>query len=255
MPQPKMPPMCRSGRIDLGRQRLALLLAPSPCGTKGILILAPEPIVPRAPKRPFHVGFQLPAGHISNLRTWNELAESLGEPLLGPGASQGGRFACEVRPGRIDDRQPVATPDQPDPETRQLFMESLPRPKPIELCGIADTCTRPSRETLEAMMRLEVARPVAQSRALRAVDSSESKLFLEDARKRLIGVDGLVGVMDLERLGMNLAHRDMEMLVLLFAVSDRDVLVFLEPRRLARPGERRSQAPEASGVGPPGETR
>ena len=154
--------------------------------------------------------------------------------MLGPGAPQGGRFACEVRPGRIDDRQPVATPHQTDPETRQLFMESLPRPKPIEVRGIANASPRPSRETLEAVMRLEVARPVAQSGALGAVDSPESKLFLEDARKRLIGVDGLVRVMDLERLGMNLIHRYMEMLVLLFAVSHRDVLVFLKPRSLDR---------------------
>jgi len=49
MPQLEMPPVCRSGRIDLRGQRLALRLTPSPCGTKGIPILEPEPIVPRSP--------------------------------------------------------------------------------------------------------------------------------------------------------------------------------------------------------------
>ena len=37
--------------------------------------------------------------------------------------------------------------------------------------------------------------------------------------------------MDLQRLRMNLVHRDVKMLVLLLAVPYRDVLVFLEPRR------------------------
>ena len=97
-------------------------------------------------------------------------------------------------------------------------------------------------------MRLEVARLVAESGALRAVHPMEPELFLEDARKRLIRMDGLVGVMDFERLRMNLVHRNMDVLVLLFAVADRDVLVFLEPRRPHGPANdvlklRRRQAP------------
>ena len=80
-------------------------------------------------------------------------------------------------------------------------------------------------------MRLEVARPVAQGGALPACHPMEPELFLEDARKRLIRMDGLVGVMDFERLRMNLVHRNMDVLVLLFTVADRDVLVFLESRR------------------------
>ena len=112
-----MPPMCRSGRLDLRRHRLALLLTPNPCSTKRILILTPEPIVPCAPERPFHVGAQLPTGDLSNLRARDERAVSLTEPLLGPGPTQGGRFACEVGPGRVHDRQSVAAPDQPKDRT------------------------------------------------------------------------------------------------------------------------------------------
>jgi len=37
--------------------------------------------------------------------------------------------------------------------------------------------------------------------------------------------------MDLQCLRMNLVHRNMDVLVLLFTVSHRDELVFLEPRR------------------------
>ena len=110
-------------------------------------------------------------------------------------------------------------------------MESLPRPKPIELCGVANASPRPARETLEALMRFKVACLVAMRRAYRSVYSMEPELFFEDVRKRLVGVDGLVGVMDLQRLRVNLVHRNMDVLVLLFTVADRNVLVFSEPRR------------------------
>jgi len=43
----------------------------------------------------------------------------------------------------------------------------------------------------------------------------------------LIRVDGFVRVMDLQRLWMDLVHRDVKMLVLLLAVAHRDVLMFL----------------------------
>jgi hypothetical protein len=55
----------------------------------------------------------------------------------------------------------------------------------------------------------------------------EPKLFFEDARKRLIRMDGFVGVMDLQRLRMNLVHGNVKMLVFLLAVANGDVLVFL----------------------------
>ena len=76
-------------------------------------------------------------------------------------------------------------------------------------------------------MRLEVACFVTVGRTPYSVHPVEPKLFFEDARKRLIRVDGFVGVMDLERLRMDLIHRDVNMLVLLLAVAHGDVLVFL----------------------------
>jgi hypothetical protein len=55
----------------------------------------------------------------------------------------------------------------------------------------------------------------------------EAKLFFEDARKRPIRMDGFVGVMDLQRLWVDLVHGNVKMLGLLLTVADRDVLVFL----------------------------
>jgi hypothetical protein len=76
-------------------------------------------------------------------------------------------------------------------------------------------------------MRLEVARSVAVGRTPRSVHFVEAKLFFEDARKRLIRMDGFVWVMDLQRLRMNLVDRNVKMLMLLFTVAHRDILVFL----------------------------
>jgi hypothetical protein len=76
-------------------------------------------------------------------------------------------------------------------------------------------------------MRLEVACFVTVGRTPYSVHPVEPKLFFEDGRKRLIRVDDFVGVMDLERLRMNLVHGNVKMLVFLLAVANRDVLVFL----------------------------
>ena len=76
-------------------------------------------------------------------------------------------------------------------------------------------------------MRLEVAGSVAMRTTSHSVDSVQAELFFEDARKRLIRMNGLVGVVDLERLRMDLVHRHVKMLVLLLTVAHRDVLVLL----------------------------
>ena len=104
-------------------------------------------------------------------------------------------------------------------------------------CPVASPIVRRAqpRETLDAPVRLEVAGPVALGTTSRSVDAVEPKLLFEDARKRLKRRNGLVGVMDLQRLGMDLVHRHVKMLVLLLAMADRDVLVLSEPRRLHRP--------------------
>ena len=94
---------------------------------------------------------------------------------------------------------------------------------------------RPAGETLDAPVRLEVARPVTPGTTSRSVDAVEPKVFFEDARKRLKRRNGLVGVMDLQRLRMNLVHRDVKMLVLLLAMANRDVLVLSEARRCHGP--------------------
>ncbi len=59
--------------------------------------------------------------------------------------------------------------------------------------------------------------------------------MLEDGRKRLIGRDGLVGMMDFQRFRMDLVHGDMKMLVLLLAVANGDVLMLAQPRCLYGP--------------------
>ena len=106
-------------------------------------------------------------------------------------------------------------------------MESLPRSYAIELYGVAESPSRPGGETLQALMRLEIAGLVAARKTLRSVYLMQPELFLEDARELLIGVDRFVRVMDLQRLRMNLVHRDVKMLVLLLAMAHRNVLVFL----------------------------
>jgi hypothetical protein len=76
-------------------------------------------------------------------------------------------------------------------------------------------------------MGFEAANSVALRTTSRSVDAVQAELFFEDARKRLIRVDGFVRVMDLQCLRMNLVHRDVKMFVLLLAVAHRDVLMFL----------------------------
>ncbi len=77
------------------------------------------------------------------------------------------------------------------------------------------------------MMRLKIAGFVAQRRTRRSVYPVEPELFFEDARQRLIRRDGLIRMMDLQRLGVDLVHRDVKMLVLLLTMAHRDVLVLL----------------------------
>jgi hypothetical protein len=84
-------------------------------------------------------------------------------------------------------------------------------------------------------MCLKVAGLVVQRRAERSVYPVQPKLFFEVARQRLIGVDGFVGMMDLQRLRVDLVHGDVKMLMLLLTMADRDVLVPLEPSRPHRP--------------------
>ena len=86
-------------------------------------------------------------------------------------------------------------------------------------------------------MRLEVARPMALGMTSRSVDAVQPKLLFEDARKRLKRRNGLVGVMNLQRLGMNLVHGHVKMLVLLLTMANRDVLVLCEPCRRYRPAD------------------
>jgi hypothetical protein len=63
----------------------------------------------------------------------------------------------------------------------------------------------------------------------------QPKLFFEVARQRLIGVDGFVGMADLQRLRVDLVHGDVKVLMFLLAMPNRDVLVPLEPSRPHRP--------------------
>ena len=114
-------------------------------------------------------------------------------------------------------------------------MECGPRLDTIELHAAANASSSPARETLEAVMRLKIARLVVQRRTRRSVYPVQPKLFFEIARQRLIGVDGFVGVMDLQRLRVDLIHGDVKMLMLLFTMADRDVLVLLEPSGPHRP--------------------
>ena len=88
-------------------------------------------------------------------------------------------------------------------------------------------------------MRLEVARPMALGMTSRSVDAVQPKLLFEDARERLKRRNGLVGVMNLQRLGMNFVHGHVKMLVLLLAMANRDVLVLCEALPPLPPGERR----------------
>ena len=74
-------------------------------------------------------------------------------------------------------------------------------------------------------MRFQIPRPVALGLTPATIDSVQSELLLEDARKRLICRDGFVRVMDLERLRMNLVHRDVNMFMLLLAMADGYVLM------------------------------
>jgi len=110
---------------------------------------------------------ELPTCDLDSLGTPNELAEALAEPLLGPVAPQGRRFAGEVGPGRVYHRESIAPPDQAYPKPRELFFE--------------------------------------------------------DARQRLIRWDGFVGVVDLQRLGVDLVHGEVKMLVFLLTMAHRDV--------------------------------
>jgi len=115
-------------------------------------------------------------------------------------------------------------------------VKSRPGSDAIEFCGAADGSAGPARKTLDTLVRLEVACPVALLAYSRSVDSVQAELFLEHARKYLVRVDGLVGMVDLERLRMNPVHRDVKMLVVLLAVAHGDVLMFLQARRPQGPG-------------------
>ena len=255
---PQFEALCvrRAGCLDPGGHRLAELRCGDavrrrgPLGTRAkarpralVQAAVPRRVAP-ARARP---GQRSGPGH--------EVPISLAEPLLGPSASQRRCLARQVGPRGVDDREPVAASHQSDPKTRELVVKSPPGSDAIELPGVSYRSTRPPRETLDAPVRLEVAGPVALGTTSRSVDAVQPKLLFEDARKRLKRADGLIRVMDLQRLRMDLVDRHVKMLVLLLAMANRDVLVLSEPRRRARPGGRRPRAPPASGVGPRGETR
>ena len=81
-----------------------------------------------------------------------------------------------------------------------------------------------------------------------SVQPAKAELFFDGASKPLKHKDGLIGVVDPQRLWMNLVHGHVKMLVLLLAMANRDVLVFLEPGRPHGPADnalefRRAQAP------------
>ena len=63
-------------------------------------------------------------------------------------------------------------------------------------------------------MGLEVTGSVVLRTTSRSLDAVQAKLFFEDPSKRLIRVDGFVGMMDLQRLRIDLVHRDVNVLVL-----------------------------------------
>ena len=254
---PQLEALCvrRAGCLNPRGHRLAELPAVTPRGVEGLSVLAPKPVIERSSERPFLVGLHLLARDLGSLWARNELPISLAEPLLGPSASQRRCLARQVGPGGVDDCEPVAASHQSDPKTRELVVKSRPGPDAIVSRGVSYRSTRPPRETLDAPMRLEVARPVALGTTSRSVDAVEPKLLFEDARKRLKCRNGLVGVMDLQRLGMDLVHRHVKMLVLLLAMADRDVLVLSEPRRRHGPANDVLELRWRSGVGPRGETR
>jgi hypothetical protein len=106
-------------------------------------------------------------------------------------------------------------------------MERLPGPNATKLYGLADASLCPARKTLEPLMRLEVARIVILGTTCAPIHPAEVKLLFEGAGNRLKRVNGFVRMVDLERLRMNLVHRHMKMLVLLLAMANRNVLVFL----------------------------
>ena len=116
-------------------------------------------------------------------------------------------------------------------------MKNRPGRNPVELFRSADVPPRPARKTLDVAVRLEVAGTVALGTTSRSVDAVELKLLFEDARQRLKRRNGLIGVMDLQRLWMDLVDRHVKMLVLLLAMANRDVLMLYEPRRAHRPAD------------------
>jgi hypothetical protein len=95
----------------------------------------------------------------------------------------------------VDDCKAIAASHQSDPKTRELVVKRRPGRDAIVSRGVSYRSTRPTGETLDAPMRLEVARPVALGTTSRSVDAVEPKLLFEDTRKRLKRRNGLVGVM------------------------------------------------------------
>ncbi len=226
--------MRRAGSLDPGDGRLAELVAVNACGAECILVLAPKPVIEQSSERPFLVSLHLLACDLGRVWARDEIAVSLAEPLLGPPASQRGCLARQVGPRGVHDRQPDSTWHQTNPENLQLIMESLPRRNAVELFRVTDASTRPAGETLDAPVRLEVSGLVVPGTSYGPVHPVKAKLLFEPAGKGLKRGDGLIRMMDSQRLGMNLVHGHVKMLVLLLAMANRDVLVLSEPRRLHR---------------------
>ena len=118
MPQLELSSMGSLGCVNLGGQRLAMRVSPSPCGAELISVLAPKSVIPRPSERPAHVGIHLPARDLVQPRPWMEIAVSCAEPLLGPTPPQGRCLAGQRHPRCIHDCKPVPARYQTYPETR-----------------------------------------------------------------------------------------------------------------------------------------
>ncbi|MBW1762948.1 MAG: hypothetical protein JRJ64_15940 [Deltaproteobacteria bacterium] len=102
MPQLEMSSMRGSSCVDLGRQRLALLVPPSPRGVERILVLAPKLVLTQRSERLGSMRVSAHARHVLRRRTRNEIPEALTELLFGPVTPKRRGLACKVRSPCVD---------------------------------------------------------------------------------------------------------------------------------------------------------
>jgi hypothetical protein len=154
----------------------------APGSVEGLSVLTPKAVIECPSERLLLVGLHLVACDLGSLWARNELPISVAEALLGPCAPQRRRLARQVGPRGVDDCEPVAASHQSDPETRELVVKRRPGPDAIVSDGVSYRPTRPTGETLDAPVRLEVARPVRLHSRHGAIDLVKAELLLELCR-------------------------------------------------------------------------